>query len=143
MGWVALVLAIGCARSVELPRVTDAELMERARDDYLRLCAPCHGVDGTGGGPRVASLASPPPDLTHLAERLGSAFSHQYIVDVITGEREVPAHGRREMPVWGQRFDRVESGAEAAAALFVQRRLGALASHVESLQASPAARPPG
>ena len=61
-------------------------------------------------------------------------FSHQYVVDVITGSRDVSAHGPREMPVWEDRFGSVDSGAEAAAALWVQRRIDALATQVESLQ---------
>jgi hypothetical protein len=76
--------------------------------------------------------------LTHLAETMGSGFSHQYVVDVITGARDVPAHGTREMPVWEDRFGRAESGAEAAAALWVQRRLDALATQVESMQVAGA-----
>jgi hypothetical protein len=58
--------------------------------------------------------------------------THQYLVDVITGVRDVEAHGPREMPVWRDRFG--GSGPEAAAAFWTQRRFDALAAHVESLQ---------
>ncbi len=44
------------------------------------------------------------------------------------------------MPVWQYRFGRVDSGVEAAGALFVQQRLDAPAAYVESLQARPASR---
>jgi hypothetical protein len=63
---------------------------------------------------------------------MGQGFSHQYLVDVITGVRDVEAHGPREMPVWRARFG--GSGPEAAAAFWAQLRLDALAAHVESLQ---------
>ena len=125
---IRLIAAVVCGCSgtpAQLPTWDRAELAARGREDYLRSCAPCHGADGRG--------SSGGPDLTRLAERMGAGFSHQYVVDVITGARDVPAHGPREMPVWHERFGRIESGAEAAAALWVQRRLDALATHVESL----------
>jgi mono/diheme cytochrome c family protein len=125
-----------CAGSpVQFPTFDGTELAARGREDYLRACARCHGADGRG----VADGRA--PDLTRLAERLGDRFTHQYVVDVITGEREVPAHGSREMPVWDERFG--DSGAEAAAALWAQRRVDAIATYVESLQVrgeSPAQR---
>jgi mono/diheme cytochrome c family protein len=136
-----LLLAAACARRedlpVELPHVTEAELAARARDDFRRACAPCHGAEGRGSGSGGAPGERRAPDLTRLAERMGPAFSYQYVVDVITGAREVPAHGRREMPVWHVRFGRVDTGAEAAATLYAQRRLNALADYVVSLQVRP------
>ena len=128
-GLAVLVTAVVCACAgtpAQLPTFDRAELAARGREDYLRSCAPCHGADGRGGARG--------PDLTRLAETLGPRFSHQYVVDVITGSRDVSAHGPREMPVWEDRFDSVDSGAEAAAALWMQRRIDALATQVESLQ---------
>lgn len=128
----ALLAMLACGRGpridIDMPRITEAELAARAREDYRRACASCHGEDGRG------TPESRAPDLTRLAERLGPEFSRRWIADVITGDRPLPAHGRREMPVWGIRFGRVESGAEAAAALWAERRLNALAAYVESLQ---------
>lgn len=132
-----LLMTVACGRAA-LPPITDAELAARAREDYLQTCARCHGTDGRGGGATETPGGPPAPDLTRLAARLGTQFSRQYVADVITGERAVPEHGGREMPVWQYRFGRVESGAEAAGALAAQRRLDALAAYVESLQASPA-----
>jgi mono/diheme cytochrome c family protein len=116
----------GCAGTpVQLPTFDEAERAARARDDFQRSCASCHGADGRGGSG---------PDLTRLAATMGDRFSHQYVLDVLTGARELPAHGPREMPVWQDRLARVDSGAEAAGALWMQRRLDALATYVESLQ---------
>ena len=58
------------------------------------------------------------PDLTRLAVTMGDRFSHQYVLDVITGTREYPAHGPRDMPVWQDRLADVDSGTEAAGALY-------------------------
>ena len=104
----------------------------------MHACARCHGTDGRGAD--AASGDARPPDLTRLADRLGSQFSRQYIADVITGDRAMRAHGRREMPVWQYRFGHVQSGVEAAGALVAQQRLDALAAYVESLQANPGSR---
>ncbi|MBS0560186.1 MAG: CopD family protein [Proteobacteria bacterium] len=43
----------------------------RGQQIYGAHCAPCHGVDGRGDGPRAASLPVPPTDLTakHLREQ--------------------------------------------------------------------------
>jgi mono/diheme cytochrome c family protein len=133
-GLAVLVAAFvsACAGTpIQLPSLDGEELAARGREDYLRACAPCHGADGRG------SADGRVPDLTRLAERLGDQFTRQYIVDVITGEREVQAHGPREMPVWHERFG--DTGAEAAAALWAQRQLDAIAAHVESLQVHTAA----
>ena len=138
VGLLALLVVVACRRPDELrlvlPALTEAEIADRARDDYLRCCAPCHGTDGRGSGASATPGAAMRPDLTRLAERLGPQFSHQYVVDVLSGERDVVAHRRHSMPVWQYRFGSVDSGAEATAALWAQRRLDALATYVESLQ---------
>ena len=119
-------VAHGCAGTpARFPTLDPAEHVARAREDYQRSCASCHGSDGRGGRG---------PDLTRLAVTMGDRFSHQYVVDVITGSQEVPAHGPRDMPVWQDRLAGVDSGAEAAGALWMQRRFDALAAYVESLQ---------
>jgi len=57
------------------------------------------------------------------------------VIAAIAGERELPAHGTREIPVWSQRFG-TRSGAPAVASLYARRRLEALADYVASLQRS-------
>jgi hypothetical protein len=47
----------------------------------------------------------PPPDLTALAVRNGGTFPHARVEELVTGDRDVPpAHGSRDMPVWGPIF---------------------------------------
>jgi mono/diheme cytochrome c family protein len=137
---LAMLLVVGCGRgalrSVEWPPITDADRAARAREDYLRSCARCHGADGRGVDAAGASEGARALDLTRLAERLGPQFSREYVIEVITGEREVSAHGSREMPVWQYRFG--DTGTEAAGALWAQQKLEGLAAYVESLQRHPA-----
>lgn len=72
---------------------------------FVRHCAPCHGEDGTGGGPVAESLRAAPTDLTRIAKRSGGSFDEARVMAVIDGRREVAAHGTREMPVWGAVFE--------------------------------------
>ncbi|MDP1781172.1 MAG: cytochrome c, partial [Hydrogenophaga sp.] len=66
-------------------------------------CASCHGTSGKGDGPLVPFLTRSPPDLTQLAKRNGGVLPMSRLYDVIDGA-EVPAHGSRDMPVWGRDY---------------------------------------
>jgi hypothetical protein len=140
---LVLVAASGCGvrRTLECMRggpPPQPPSFAEARESYQRACAPCHGADARGGGPVARALAVPPPDLTVLAARAGGRFPRDAVIDVIAGEREVAAHGTREMPVWSQRFGPSASGAPAVAALYARRRLELLADFLASLQADGA-----
>ena len=67
-------------------------------------CAACHGPSARGDGPVAASLQVRPADLTRISLRNGH-FDAAEVAAYIDGRNEVPAHGLREMPVWGRRFD--------------------------------------
>jgi mono/diheme cytochrome c family protein len=66
-------------------------------------CASCHGMTGRGGGPLVGFLSKSPPDLTQLAKTNSGVFPIARLYEVIEGGA-VPAHGTRDMPVWGQDY---------------------------------------
>ena len=68
-------------------------------------CAACHGLDGKGKGPVSGQLTVAPVDLTLLAKTNGGVFPYKPIYDVIDGRKAVEAHGTREMPIWGERFN--------------------------------------
>jgi hypothetical protein len=61
-------------------------------------------VAGRGDGPVASSLRVKPADLTRIADRRGDQFPDNDIARFIDGRFELPAHGPREMPVWGQRL---------------------------------------
>lgn len=96
---------------------------------YLEYCAVCHGAEGRGDGPAAAALQKPPSDLTGLAAANGGAFPATMVYQLIDGRRLVLAHGDADMPIWGRRFAR--TGVTEAE---VERRVGALLNHLESLQ---------
>lgn len=71
------------------------------REMYLTYCATCHGKDGKGGGPAAAALKAAPPDLTTLAKRNKGKFPSERVYNAITGVSDIPAHGSKEMRIWG------------------------------------------
>ena len=77
---------------------------------FQNYCAPCHGLDGRGGGPVAAALRSEVPDLTRLAQRNGGVFPTLHVRrSIMLGEDElIPAHGSRTMPIWGPVFHEID-----------------------------------
>src|SRR5580765_7076554 len=72
---------------------------------YSEYCAVCHGKDGRGGGPAAAALKQQPSDLTQLARKNNGKLDELRVLNVITGEDVVAAHGSRDMPTWGSVFE--------------------------------------
>jgi len=99
-------------------------------DMYVAYCASCHGKDGKGGGPVASALKTPPPDLTTLARRNNGKFPADHVSQIIRGDVNMPAHGDKDMPVWGPVFLAM-NGAQPG---LVQMRLRNLAKYLESLQ---------
>lgn len=99
------------------------------RDLFQFYCASCHGRDGRGGGTVAAALKTPPPDLTSLRARLGGAFPRVRVEAYVRSEEGTPAHGSREMPVWGPIFVALD-GSDTRAAI----RIANVVAYIESLQ---------
>ncbi len=97
---------------------------------YQTQCAVCHGMDGKGDGPAAVSLKTWPGDLTTIAKRNGGAFPSLHVAEAIAGERSIPAHGTRDMPVWGPVFRSMAHGHADNA----QLRIENLVTYIESIQ---------
>lgn len=74
------------------------------REMYMPYCAACHGENGKGDGPAASTFKEPPPDLTALAQNNNGTFPSDHVAAVLRFEVETPAHGSKEMPVWGNLF---------------------------------------
>ncbi|MBZ5598841.1 MAG: cytochrome c [Acidobacteriia bacterium] len=98
---------------------------------YKTYCAVCHGTDGKGGGPAAEALKTPPTDLTMLSKNNGGHYPSMKVAATLRGEANLPAHGSKDMPVWGKLFWSMSGGHEAE----VQQRVTNLNSYIESLQA--------
>jgi mono/diheme cytochrome c family protein len=93
-------------------------------------CAVCHGTDGKGAGPAASALKVSPTDLTELSAKSGGKYPAMHISSVLRGEAETPAHGSKDMPVWGPLFRHLSQGHDAE----VQQRIANLNQYVESIQ---------
>jgi mono/diheme cytochrome c family protein len=69
---------------------------------YVNHCAVCHGKSGRGDGPFAGILRVAPADLTTLAARNGGTFPDAAVTRFVDGQSVPPAHGTRQMPVWGR-----------------------------------------
>ena len=113
------------------------------REYFVRYCSSCHGLDGQGNGPVANSLRTQPSDLTRIADRRGGEFPDAEIAAFIDGRTVVPAHGTREMPVWGKRFSK-ELGGDSIAEEMTRGRLDVLVAYLKSIQlATVKPAPPG
>jgi mono/diheme cytochrome c family protein len=101
------------------------------KEMYTTYCAVCHGTDGKGGGPAASALKVPPTDLTILSKSNGGKFPSLKVTSTIRGEADLPAHGSKEMPVWGTLFWSMSRGHGGE----VQQRVANLSHYIESLQA--------
>jgi len=98
---------------------------------YTNYCAVCHGKDGKGAGPAAEALKVPPTNLTLLSKNNGGKYPDMKVASSIRGDANLPAHGSKDMPVWGKLFWGMSHGHEGE----VQQRVANLNQSVESLQA--------
>ena len=86
-----------------------AETIDIGKSEFQSSCASCHGTDAKGKGPVSDQLKIPPPDLTMLAKNNNGVFPTNAVYETIYGLKTIPAHGTREMPIWGERFNPIVS----------------------------------
>src|SRR6516162_4448357 len=91
--------------AVRSAAVAQAEDFDVGKSEFQSSCASCHGTDGKGNGPVSEQLKVPPPDLTMLAKKNNGVFPTNAVYETIYGSKTIPAHGTREMPIWGERFN--------------------------------------
>ena len=92
-------------------------------------CATCHGSTGRGNGPMADHLRRAPPDLTKYTARNGGVFPRERVYRIVDG-RDVPSHGDRDMPVWGDVFKQTGRGSPSD----VKTRIDAIVRYLEGIQ---------
>jgi mono/diheme cytochrome c family protein len=116
-----------------------AAMVDPGKSEYDVSCAVCHGVAGKGDGPYKTALTKAPSDLTQLAKQNGGTYPFNRVYEAIDGRKAVGAHGTRDMPIWGQRYQ--VAAAEYYVDLpydpnvYVRGRVLALTEYVHRLQA--------
>ena len=79
---------------------------DSSKEMYVKYCASCHGSQGKGDGPVSRDLKVKVPDLTLLRSRNEGTYPLDRVMSSIDGRRAVRAHGTRNMPVWGEVFQK-------------------------------------
>jgi mono/diheme cytochrome c family protein len=103
--------------------------------EYEVACLPCHGIDGRGDGPQAKTLTVRPADLTRIARANKGRFPTRRIAAIIDGRTITASHGKRAMPVWGERYKVVLPGeSPAMAEKRVRTQINALIDYLKSIQ---------
>lgn len=104
VGWLGIALVLASAATASAALAQDATIAAAGAAEYRISCATCHGDDARGDGPVAAQLKVKPADLTQITKRNHGAFPFLGVFETIDGRAQVGAHGTREMPVWGDRY---------------------------------------
>jgi mono/diheme cytochrome c family protein len=135
MAAVAIAVA-GAPASADPSPGHDPVLAEIGAPIYARYCSSCHGLAGRGDGPVAATLRTRPADLTAIAKRRNGAFPTGEIARFIDGRFEYPAHGSREMPVWGTRFGSDVPDSDVGESI-ARGNVASLVEYLKSIQEPP------
>ena len=125
----------GCANAREKPTIPDPDplLVGVGAELFATHCMSCHGFDARGDGPAASALGTPLADLTRIAARSGGVFPESSIAKKIDGRFDLPAHGSREMPIWGARLADQVPGMATGDEL-ARGRIASLVEYLKSLQ---------
>lgn len=101
---------------------------------YQRFCASCHGPQAYGDGPVAPTLKVMVPDLTRIARRQqGGEFPEERIREIVDGRAVLPAHGLRDMPVWGYELE-AQAPADQPGRAAAQSLIDRLVAYLRSIQ---------
>jgi mono/diheme cytochrome c family protein len=130
---ILLVMAILVVAQQPVVKTTTAPQTSAAsgKDMYVSYCASCHGRDAKGNGPAAPAMKSGVPDLTTLAKRHAGKYPELRVQQVIRGDAQLPAHGSKEMPVWGPVLNSLSQKDQA----LTQLRIVNLSDYIGTLQA--------
>lgn len=131
VGAVVMSLLTACAS--EPPTRRELSAMS-GLEMYESLCSSCHGVGGRGDGPVAPLVKIGVPDLTRIAQREGGEFPAADVHRTIDGRFEHPAHGPRDMPVWGWQFYNSTTDNDARERAKVDAMIDRLVEYLRSIQ---------
>jgi mono/diheme cytochrome c family protein len=134
---VAAPLAVATAAEEE----SDTVKVFKGKVTFRIYCANCHGESGRGDGNLAEMLSVPPADLTGIARKNGGKFPTELIVKLVDGRETVKGHGLKEMPVWGDAFQKSlqPSWTEESDEERALRKIEEVVAFVESIQQLEAA----
>ena len=122
------------------PGYAGAQAVDIGKYEYETYCALCHGKTGKGDGPFSMLVTKKVPVLTTLAKSNGGVFPFDRTFEIIEGKTELPGHGTREMPVWGDHYNAQAPQwlgpyyQQTDVTSFVRGRILALIGYISTLQ---------
>ncbi len=136
IGWAIVVAMTTLVLMVSSAWSQEQEVIGGGRYLYEKFCKICHGPKAMGNGFKAPSLKPKPADLTILRQRNDGIFPFWQAYRMIDGRVDVPAHGTREMPVFGVwfRIPHDEVSIETEWADQVRGRIWQLLSYLKSIQ---------
>ena len=116
-----------------------ADKVDFGKYEYESKCAVCHGLEGRGNGAMAAVLKTSVSNLTYLSKNNNGVFPLQRVYEIVDGTDVLPAHGTREMPIWGQEYradiEKAYFDVPFDAEAYVRAHILALTEYVYRLQA--------
>jgi mono/diheme cytochrome c family protein len=135
--WLSLAAIVPAALVACAPMPAQRDVTQMSGVEmYESLCASCHGAGGEGDGPVAPLIKIHVPDLTLIAKRDGGEFPTEDVRRTIDGRFDRPAHGARDMPVWGWQFYRSETSNDPAERARVDALIDRLVVYLRSIQKS-------
>jgi mono/diheme cytochrome c family protein len=138
IGTVIAALAVLLASGLALAQGKQIR-SEFGKREWDSNCAGCHGAIGKGDGIYKPFLTKSPTDLTTLSRANSGVFPFEHVYQVIDGRKVVPAHGARDMPIWGADYLAKAAGdymdVPYDPELYVRTRILALVEYIHRLQA--------
>ncbi|HXV84702.1 MAG TPA: c-type cytochrome [Candidatus Binatia bacterium] len=127
-------ILVACLTSITPAQAQETEVIAGGELEYQNNCAICHGVDGKGYGIMAKFLSVSPADLTQIAKKNAGRFPFWQVYRVIDGREEVRAHGTREMPIWGARFQAEAGGSDPGSRAQAAGRILGLVFYLQHIQ---------
>lgn len=108
---------------------TSAVGQSTGKRDFEQLCAPCHGIDGTGKARDL--VEANPPDLTDLSLSNNGKFPFDKVYRIVDGRQMLNSHKRFAMPFWGIYLQKQGTHESEAA---VKQRITEIVRYIETIQ---------
>ena len=103
---VAAAAPIATASAQEDELASQTVKVFKGKVTYRIYCSNCHGETGHGDGSLSELLSVRPANLTAIARNNGGEFPAEFINKLVDGRETVQGHGLKEMPVWGDAFQK-------------------------------------
>ncbi len=134
--WITIFLLAGLATVAsmalaETPEKASRGLALKGQSLYRDYCTSCHGAEGRGDGPVAEALHPVPADLTALTGESGE-FPYERVMKRIDGREDVAAHGKSDMPIWGDALQVARGGADEDE---TEGKIAALTHYLWTIQA--------